>query len=64
MAPVAWQLDVRGLQRRRWQGDASTGQLPVFVLYQPQLVSDHPSLSQAARSQPQLINRCVAFGRL
>jgi hypothetical protein len=33
VAPVAWQLDVWGLQSVHWQGHASTGQLPFLMLY-------------------------------
>ncbi len=33
VAPVAWQLDVRGLQIIHWQGHASTGQLPFLFFF-------------------------------
>ena len=44
VAPVAWQLDVWGLQSIHWQGHASTGQLPFLMLHRPQSVSDHQPL--------------------
>ena len=44
VAPVAWQLDVWGLQSIHWQGHASTGQLPFLMLHRPQSASDHQPL--------------------
>ena len=35
VAPAAWQLDVWSLQSIHWQGRASKGQLPFFLLYRP-----------------------------
>ncbi len=44
VAPVAWQLDVWGLQSIHWQGHANTGKLPVLILHRPQSASDQQPL--------------------